>query len=89
VVKKALLLRFDSLAATPWHPPKESWLYLSGYSSGFFGICASFRLNSQTARYGAFFTTLRLLSAPNHCDIWAGQSLFRGQVTYDTPISSY
>jgi hypothetical protein len=37
-------------------------MYRSGCTSGFFGGFASFRLHSQNARYGNFFTTLLLVS---------------------------
>jgi hypothetical protein len=35
--------------------PKKSSTYLRGYASGFFGVSASFRLNSQNAHDGILF----------------------------------
>jgi hypothetical protein len=56
---------FDSLAspfakatedeATSLETPKKSSTYLRGYAAGFFGVSASFRLNSQNAHDGIFF----------------------------------
>ena len=48
-------MHIDSLAATSLETPKKFSAYLRGYASGFFGISASFRLNSQNAHDGTFF----------------------------------